>query len=273
MLRNLTAILSAAVAVVVALAGCQSETSPTAEVLDSTATTIATVSIDGDGTLIPIIATTSYPTPAPAVQVIYGVPADREPNPQYISAINHGVYHVQHWYAEQLDGYTFSIHGQIPQVCDLRNPAEYYETKDGWNRVLNDLQHCAPIAHGSREYVWVVYVNVLSHCELSEFGRGGDGVTILSQGDLDGLVDPETYIHCSDPPRGTYGYIGGLAHELGHAIGLEHPPGCEEGLDSCAFGALMWEGYVDYPNTYFTEIDLRTLEMSSFLKYRLTKID
>ena len=28
-------------------------------------------------------------------------------------------------------------------------------------------------------------------------------------------------------------WIGGLAHELGHALGLLHPPGCEEGLASC----------------------------------------
>ena len=75
---------------------------------------------------------------------------------------------------------------------------------------------------------------------------------------------------CGTPPRAEKGWIGGLAHELGHAFGLGHPAGCDEGLDHCDYDALMWAGfYYDYPATYLTEEDKRFLQASAFLKHRL----
>ena len=204
-------------------------------------------------------------SPNPAVRVIYAVPADREFHAPYKAAIEHAIYAVQRWYAEQLDGRTFAIEGPVPQTCMLTNPAAYYEGHGGWQRMLDGLQHCAPVAHFSSRYVWVVYPDVAFDCEVSELGRGGDGVTILHRADLDGLVSPQPYAPCGYEPRSIHGWIGGLAHELGHTFGLEHPPGCDEGLDSCDRDALMWIGfYWDYPDTYLTETDVRTLQASPF---------
>ena len=210
------------------------------------------------------------PMPQPTVRIIYAVPTDREVHAPYPSAIKTAIHHVQRWYAERLDCYTFALEGPIPQVCMLRNASEYYERAGGWDRILADLQECAPVAHGSRHYVWVVYPDVRFDCELSELGAGGDGVTILHRGDLDGLVSPKAYELCGYPPRGAYGWIGGLAHELGHAFGLEHPPGCEEELSSCDYDTLMWAGYLDYPDTYLTTPDRITLRASPFFTHRVT---
>ena len=81
--------------------------------------------------------------------------------------------------------------------------------------------------------------------------------------------------------------VGGLAHELGHAFELGHPPGCDEGLPQtakftyndgsfsseavnsvCDVYALMWLGFHwDYPETYLTDADKEVLNASPFLKH------
>ena len=172
---------------------------------------------------------------------MYAVPSDRTTERHFADVVNTAIFHVQAWYADQLDGYTFAVQEPVPQVCSLDQPAEYYEGEGGWWRVIDGLQDCAPVAHAADEHVWVIYVDADFRCgELrGELGAGGDGVTILHRGDLDGLSDPENYILCPDeglPPRSAYGWIGGLAHEIGHAFGLPHPPGCEKDLIPCDYG-------------------------------------
>jgi hypothetical protein len=71
--------------------------------------------------------------------------------------------------------------------------------------------------------------------------------------DMDGLIGAPYFYDCGMQffyPVGRY--IGGAGHELGHALGLSHPPGCDAGLPSCDYAALMWAGYVSYPATYLS---------------------
>ena len=166
--------------------------------------------------LIPTVTFTFSPTssptpmPAPQVRVVYAIPTDREYQEQYVAAVAHAVQEVQGWYAAQLDGYTFAIAEPAPEVCALEHESAYYEKEWGWNRVIRDLQPCAPIGYDSSEYVWIVYPDVDFDCEQSELGRGGGGITILHRGDLDGLLSPVTYRHCGFGPRAPLGWIGGL---------------------------------------------------------------
>ena len=63
-----------------------------------------------------------------------------------------------------------------------------------------------------------------------ELGRGSAGLTIVHGGDLEGLLDPAGFSLCPGfPPRGEYGWVGGLAHELGHAFGIDSSPGVRRG--------------------------------------------
>ena len=218
--------------------------------------------------------------PDTKVQAIYAIPSDREYNAQYEAAVGDAIFHVQDWYADQLDGRTFAIEEPVPLICETENPSKHYEKQGGWNRTIADVQHCAPVEHFSDEYTYVIYIDAGFNCDgKSELGQGGDGVTIIHSGDLEGLLDPNNFLPCPDyHPRGEFGWIGGLAHELGHAFGRDHPPGCDDahdlGLlynpdasDHCDVDALMWWGFWDdYPETYLTNEDITILESSPFIK-------
>ena len=205
--------------------------------------------------------------PLPTVRVIYATPSDVEPNPTYIAAIENAIYDVQGWYAEKLDGQTFAIQTPTPEHCILPNTEDYYAYEDGYNRVVYDLADCVPIWWESPYYVWAVYPDVWSPCGMDELGRGGYGITVLHRDDLEGISKSEGHTHCGYY-RPQTGWIGGLAHELGHAFGLPHPPGCDEGLDTCDWHAMMQLGYVDYPDTYLTEMDIEMLPDSPFIRVR-----
>ena len=208
-------------------------------------------------------------TSSPSVRAIYAVPSDRAEDPRLATVVNKAILSVQHWYAEQLDGLTFMAEGPTPQICNVKNKAAYYEGKDGWNRVLTDVQHCAPVSHFSTHFTWVIYIDAAYDCSgAGELGRGGDGVTILHRGDLEGLATPDTYELCGWWPRGEGGWFGGLAHELGHAFGLSHPDGCN--LDSCDDISVMGSGFYHYPETFLNDGDGQSLKASPFFTHRVT---
>ena len=148
----------------------------------------------------------------------------------------------------------------------------------GYNRIIRDLYFCSPVRNDSPWDVWVIYADVFGHCSNSSLGRGWGGITIVSRSDLNGLVSPDTYRPCAITPgdqggllRTAYGWIGGLAHELGHVFNLPHPPGCEndDWTDPHDF-ALMCTGYFyEYPATYLTEEDKAHLRASPFFHHRL----
>ena len=214
------------------------------------------------------------PTPRQVVRVLYAVPSDREFRSDYSRAIRRAIEHVRFWYQQQLDGLTFSLNSPIPETCQLSEPADFYG-RYSWQKIINGVQHCAPVAHGASTFVWIVYADVEHECGpyeqgYNQLGRGGDGVTIVGSWDLDGLVgeDGEVGDPCwhDDPPDEPVGrWFGGIAHEVGHAFGLPHPPGCDEGLPTCDFPALMQVGYAVYPDTYLRDDDKAALRGSPFI--------
>ena len=200
------------------------------------------------------------PTPAPSVRVIYAIPLDRVYDARYERAIRNALRDIQRWYADQLGGITFAISGTLPQVCFTKEEASYFAGVDGWDRVIDAVQHCDPVEHFSDWHTWVVYIDAGIPCENAEtfeLGRGGDGVAILDAAELESIIAPKTYREC-----GRWWLIwpdarweGGVAHELGHAFGLLHPPECNASPGTCKDESLMWNGYVYYPETFLRDED------------------
>ena len=201
------------------------------------------------------------------VRVIYAAPWDREFRSDYRDAIQHAIVDLQSWYRRQLGGLTFSLYDATPEQCQLSGNHDDYDSGDVWAKILEGVQHCAAVGHGSAEFVWVLYVAVKEECgEEHELGRGGSGVTMLQAAEGDFDLGP--YYYCDEGPyeRTSGGVIGGLGHELGHALGLPHPPGCDDGLPTCDYDALMHLGFVTYPNTYLRPDEKQILWRSPFIE-------
>jgi uncharacterized delta-60 repeat protein len=215
--------------------------------------------------------TVSYQGPSAPngqVRVLYVIPQDREYRPDYAAAVGNALSDLQLWYRDQLGGRTFSLFSPQPESCRLPRPADYYSS-DSWNKVFTDIQSCAPVSYGSTVFVWVLYVDIVHTCGApGRLGAGTTGLTMMARPDLEGLIGAGRPV--DDCGVGTFApitrYIGGLAHELGNAFGLSHPPGCDSGSASCDYAALMWAGYLSYPNTYLRPDDKQILFASPFIR-------
>jgi hypothetical protein len=212
---------------------------------------------------------TPVPTPAPSpraggVRVLYVIPQDRSFRSDYNTAIGNAMRDLQSWFRGQLSGKTFSLVGPT-ESCRLPRTADYYAS-DSWSKVLSDVQQCALVSGGAMSFVWVLYVDIVHTCNApGRLGAGGNGITMMPRQDMDGLIGARYIDDCGieyrlPPSR----YIGGAGHELGHAFGLPHPPGCDDGLPSCDQNALMWAGYSLYPNTYLRPEEKALLLRLSF---------
>lgn len=201
------------------------------------------------------------------VRVLYVVPQDRASRSDYAAAIASALTDLQSWYRTQLEDRTFALLSAQPETCRLPRTADYYAS-DSWSKVLNDVQSCASVSHSSSMFAWVLYVDILHACNApGRLGAGVNGITIMPRQDMDGLTGARVIDDCGLEIRQPISrWIGGTGHELGHALGLTHPPGCDRGLPSCDQNALMWTGYARYPNTYLREDDKRILSASPFVR-------
>ncbi len=203
----------------------------------------------------------------PVVRVLYVLPQDRQFRADYSAAIGEAIASLQGWYRDQLGGKTFALLTSEPEVCRLSRPAAYYR-EESWFRIMSDLGACAPVSARGRDVVWVVYADVLHACNAQgALGRGTSGVTILPRQDMDGLVGERYFDDCGKEwVQPQTRYVGGAGHELGHAFGLHHPPGCDADLPTCDRNALMSVGYARYPDTYLRPDDKRVLLASPFIR-------
>ena len=211
-----------------------------------------------------------------SVRTVYAIPNNRDFVQAYSDSVGAALHHLQVWYRDQMDGLTFAMADTIPEVCRLSVDDAFLTVHSGgvverWNAALDAVSGCGP-KHDDEAFIWIVYFDVDEPCWTQErpqtLGRGGSGLTMLGRWDLLGLTDRGNSLPCGHGGQPHGRWVGGLGHELGHAFGLPHPPGCEEGRPTCDTEALMWLGYSKWPDTYLRYDERAILRESPFFEER-----
>ena len=208
------------------------------------------------------------PTARGKVRVIYAAPADRPFRADYSSGIAWAMTEAQTWYRRQLRGLTFELHDGSPEFCQMPEDSDHYATGDAWDKVVEGVQDCAPVALHTPGISWYVFADVQERCgEDHELGKGGNGAAIVPRHDLEVLARSTDIQGCKGPvTRSRASIAGGFGHELAHNFGLPHPPGCDDGHAHCDLDAVMSLGYFEYPDTYLRPGEKEFLMRSRFLR-------
>jgi hypothetical protein len=198
------------------------------------------------------------------VRVVYLVPADRIERQEFVAATRAAIRHVQRWYWERMGNQkTFRLYDPVVELCKLAHESAWYRanrldadrTQWFWQNVLQDGFAAMKAGFQDPENRWVFYIDAEN--EKDQAVGGNAGVALLPQHDLLGLIGRNIFPDEDAVCR----WVGGLAHELGHAFQLPHPPGYESGASD---RSLMGHGFRAYPKTFLNREDIEKLDASPF---------
>lgn len=211
-----------------------------------------------------VVVAAANSAPQQVLRIAYFVPSDRKPLPDRVQRLDRVVTEVQSFYREGMrqNGYgplTFPIDRnangslRIFQV-DGRYPMSEYGRNDA-GKVKQEITDALTLQglDLSREIVLVFQLLLEwrdgKAIELGPFVGGGGGTSGMAWVYDDERLDPKLLI--SKRPGGYYGrpcsigefnshYLGGVAHELGHAFALPHE--CERKDEREAKGRSLMGG-------------------------------
>jgi hypothetical protein len=205
------------------------------------------------------------------IRFVYLSPSDKPFIPEYKTNLEKGVRSLQQWFVEVLDGYTFALNEpEIVEWYQTRRTSAWYHSDPSnggalnwyWDTVLTDAFFLTRARFNQSNYRWMFYMDAFPGCNQSIGGT--DGVALMGANDLHGLSGEPFVPPCPGEPvwQFTWGrWVGGMAHELGHTVGIDHPPDSPGGPDD---RTLMYQGYVDFPNTYLRASDKQAFIQSGF---------
>ena len=208
------------------------------------------------------------PTARGQVRVIYAAPADRPFRADYSSGISWAIREAQTWFRRRLRGLAFELHDTTPQFCQMPEDSDHYSSGHSWDRIVEGVQDCAPVAHDTPGISWYVFADVGELCgEDHELGAGGNGLAIVPRHDLEVLADSTRIKGCDRTHRRSRPSIaGGFVHEFAHTLGVPHPPGCDDRRAHCDYDALMQLGVFEFPDTYLRADEKEFLMRSRFIR-------
>ena len=192
--------------------------------------------------------------------VVYLItPRDNQFNPDYYTAVKNATTNIQAWYRSQMgNNKTFVLNPLIVDTLTGLHDSTWYNSNNGsisgtdprfygYYNTYNDMQQLLGSSFNTTNYAYFVYVAAPGG------GAGATGFCALGDQDLKGLLgkNPEN----PNPNR----WIGGGGHELGHAFGLPHP-------DNMNDQAIMWTGYLIYPDCILQQSDRDILNGSLFFR-------
>jgi hypothetical protein len=209
-----------------------------------------------------------FPSGLPAVRVIYAVPNDKIHDPDHDVAMLMAMLDLQRWYKDEMaGGGTFALVWPS-QRCRLPEPESHYlsPVERSWGRFyrLRDAvrETCADIV-AEREFATLIFADIDEPCQGAQIGAAVKPQTYTAGYAL--LRPPYFVCDGASSPWSRNRWVGGTGHELGHALGLPHPPGCDEGLPTCDRGALMKSHWL-WPDTYLRDDEREILAASDFVR-------
>jgi hypothetical protein len=219
---------------------------------------------------------TNPKTDAKLVRIVYLVPTDRPVRKDYVHHLEAAIEHLQVWFRNETgDGTTFSIDKRnVVEVVQTSQPAAWYSASPAgeyslwfWNNVLAEAFALTGGMFLDPNAVWAFYIDSDPGC--GQAVGATSGVALLPANDLRGLAGQPNIPPCAGASPDTAGvcrWVGGLGHELGHAFGLPHPRTCEDGDANtvCPNNALLWLGYITYPQTFLLQEDKTALAENPF---------
>lgn len=199
------------------------------------------------------------------IRMVYLVPRDRQHVAGYELGMSRAIVDLQKWFFDQMaNGSTFTLHNPIVEVIKTSHDAAWYANNPSgafsfWSNVLADGFALTNGGFDDPQNRWIFYIDAQNNPGTSG-GGGANGVAVLPRSDLLGLI--------GQGPGSICRWVGGLGHELGHALGLPHPTQCENGSlpqNDPTCQSLMFLGYQIYPNTILLPADKAALTASGFL--------
>ncbi len=210
------------------------------------------------------LANAAEPAKKPVLRVVYFTPKDREPIPGYVERLDKVLAHIRQFCRDGMAaaGYgerTFNLDREddgtlrVFVVCG-EHPTEKYGRESGWIVQQECNKALAKEGVNLQQETAVILNNLLlwegdKAIEHGPYAGGGNHLSGFAWAYDDAMLDPDKL--GSKEPGGFFRrpcsigefnskYIGGIAHEMGHAFGLPHV--CQKRADRERGIALMGAG-------------------------------
>jgi hypothetical protein len=203
---------------------------------------------------LPIVVTAE----SPRVHLIYLLPSDQTADAKVASGMERAIRHLQIFYGAQMGGgQSFSIHAPVVEQLHSAQSSSWF-AQDVWGRGTSETFALTGGGFFDQQNIWIIYIDVVPG--PGQATGGTSSVALLSHNDVLGISGEDTQ------GQGLCRWVGGLGHELGHALGLPHPPGCDAGAPTCDSQVLMYLGYLAYPMTTLNADEVLQLRASPFFE-------